>query len=174
MSCLTDSLLQNGQPIAYASRALTSTETCYAQIEKELLAIVFACTHFESYIYGRDVVQVETDHQPLVSIVIKHLNSAPNRLQRMLLQLQKYNLNVKYKKGKEMFLADTLSHAHPLELHACEFSRELETIDHAESLTMPTEQLHRFKQFSADDPVLQVLREANQQVRSAIKHPCIL
>ena len=72
------SLLQNGQPVAYASRALTATETRYAQIEKELLAIVFACTHFEQYIYSRDVVQVETDHQPLVSIVLKPLNSAPS------------------------------------------------------------------------------------------------
>ena len=40
-------LMQNGQPVAYASHALTSTKTQYALIEKELLAIVFACDHFE-------------------------------------------------------------------------------------------------------------------------------
>ena len=96
-SGLGAALLQNGQPVAYASRALTPAETRYAQIEKELLAIVFACDHFEAYIYGRDAIQVETDHQPLVSIMKKPLNNAPSRLQRMLLQLQKYNLNLKYK-----------------------------------------------------------------------------
>ncbi len=41
--------------MAYASRALTEAETRYAQIEK---AIVFACEHFEYYIYGRGAVNV--------------------------------------------------------------------------------------------------------------------
>jgi hypothetical protein len=39
-------LVQNGQPIAYASRALTKTQQNYAQIEKETLAIAFGCTKF--------------------------------------------------------------------------------------------------------------------------------
>ena len=63
--------MQNGEPVAYASRALSSAETRYAQIEKELLAIVFACERFETYIYGRDVVHVVSDHKPLETIVLK-------------------------------------------------------------------------------------------------------
>ena len=51
--------LQKGRPVAYASRALTATQEKYAQIEKELLAIVFACTKFHRDIYGRQVM-VET------------------------------------------------------------------------------------------------------------------
>ena len=42
-------LLQDGEPIAYASRALTTTEMNYAQIEKELLAIVFDVERFHQY-----------------------------------------------------------------------------------------------------------------------------
>jgi len=72
-------LMQNGQLVAYASKALISAETQYAQIEKELLAIVFACDHFKAYIYRRERVQVETDHKPLVFIVFKPLDQqAPN------------------------------------------------------------------------------------------------
>ena len=103
--------LQNGQLAAYASRALTDAETRYAQIEKELLAIVFACERFEQYVYARDLIQVESDHKLLEAIFCKPLHSAPKRLQRMLLRLQKYSLRVTYKKGKDMFLADTLSRA---------------------------------------------------------------
>ena len=120
-SGLGAALLQNGQPVAYASRALIPTKTCYAQIEKELLAVVFACDHFEAYVHGGDAIQVETDHQPLVSIMRKPLNSAPGRLQRMLLRLQKYNLNLKHKRGQMMFLADTLSRAYLHDINACEF-----------------------------------------------------
>lgn len=44
--------LQDGNPVAYASRALTEAESRYAQIEKELLAATFACKKFHDFIYG--------------------------------------------------------------------------------------------------------------------------
>ena len=61
MNGLGACLLQNNQPVAYASRSLTTTEVQYAQIEKEMLAIVFGMERFESYLYGRNV-KVESDH----------------------------------------------------------------------------------------------------------------
>ena len=63
-SGLGTALMQNGQPVPYASRALTSAETRYAQIEKELLAVSFACQRFDAYVYGRANVNVESDHKP--------------------------------------------------------------------------------------------------------------
>ena len=69
-------LLQEGQPIAYASKSLTDTETRYANIERELLAIVFACQQFNTYILGRPFT-VESDHKPLEMIHQKSLASAP-------------------------------------------------------------------------------------------------
>ena len=162
-SGLGAALMQNGQPVAYASRALTSAETRYAQIEKELLAIVFACDRFEAYIYGRKLVHVESDHQPLEMIVQKPLNTAPKRLQRMLLQLQKYSLDVKYKKGSHMYLADTLSRAYLPEANICTMSQELAEVDHTLSLALTPERLQQFQHASADDTVLQELRKIIQQ-----------
>ena len=78
-------LLQNGQPVAFASRTLSQVEQRYAQIEKECLAIVFACSKFSQYITRREIITVETDHKPLQSIFKKSLLNAPSRLQRMLL-----------------------------------------------------------------------------------------
>ncbi|XP_046560092.1 uncharacterized protein K02A2.6-like [Haliotis rubra] len=60
-------LLQEGRPVAYASHSLTDAERRYAQIEKELLAVVFGLQKFHHYTYGRHV-SVITDHKPLVAI----------------------------------------------------------------------------------------------------------
>ena len=94
-------LMQDGRPVAYASRSLTPTGVLYAQMEKELLAIVFGMEKFETYLYGRKVL-VESDQKPLEEIFKKSLFNAPKRLQRMLLRLQRYEFEVSYKKGTSL------------------------------------------------------------------------
>jgi len=96
------------KPVAYAARSMLEAETRYAQIEKELLSIVFACQRFHQFIYGA-TVEAETDHKPLVPLFIKPLNQCPIRVQRMLLILQRYDLKVSYTPGKYLVTADTLS-----------------------------------------------------------------
>ena len=96
--------LQDEHPIAFASRTMTETE----QIEKEL-AVTFACKWFHDYINGRPI---RVDHQPLITIMKKPLRAAPARLQPMTMLLQRYNLEVVYKRVKKLYVADTLSRAY--------------------------------------------------------------
>ena len=46
-------LFQNNKPIAFASNALTPAETRYANIGLDLLAVVYCCQKFHSYLFGR-------------------------------------------------------------------------------------------------------------------------
>ena len=87
---------------------MKETEEGYAQIEKEALAILFGCTKFEHYIYGKRI-NVQTDHKPLETIYKKPISKAPKRLQRIMLAKQHFNLNVRYVPGKYVVLADALS-----------------------------------------------------------------
>ena len=64
---------------------------------------------FHKFCYERSTM-VLSDHKCLTSIVKKDLLNAPPRLQRLLLHLQKYSVDIWYKLGKNMILADHLSH----------------------------------------------------------------
>lgn len=72
---------------------------------------MFACNKFHQYIYGFHT-KIQSDHKPLESIILKPIHKVSPRLQRMLLKLQKYDLEVHYMKGKELYVADTLSRAY--------------------------------------------------------------
>ena len=66
---LRAAIIQDGGGVAYASRALTSTEQKYAQIEKEMLAVVFRCTRLHKLLYGKDDVTIESNYQPPESLL---------------------------------------------------------------------------------------------------------
>lgn len=100
--------MQEGRPVTYASKLLNKTEQNYAQIEKELYAVLFGCRRFHEYLYGRNVT-MESDHKPLEAILRKPLALAQPHLQRMMLALQKYSITLIHKPGKEIPVANTLS-----------------------------------------------------------------
>ena len=104
-------LLQDDKPVIYASRALTETER-YSNIERELLSVVFALERFHHYVYGYTAT-VQTDHKPLVSLWKKSIVSNSPRLQRLLLRLSQYDVNIEYLKGKDNVMADALSRVSP-------------------------------------------------------------
>ena len=54
---------------------------------------------------------IQSDYKPLEAIFKKPLLSTPKRLQHMLLRLQKYNIDVICKKGRDLHIADFLSRA---------------------------------------------------------------
>ena len=92
-------LIQDGKPVRFLSKALTPAEANYSNIERELLAVLFACEKLLTY----------TDHKPLQNILLKPISLATARLQRMLLRLSKYDIQVVYVGSKSVLLADTLS-----------------------------------------------------------------
>ena len=155
-------LLQQDQPVSHTSRRLTGTEERYAQIEKELLAIVFALKKVDQYTYGRPIT-VMTDHKPLEIIAKKPLHDAPKRLQRMLLALQRYDIDLRYISGKELVLADALSRA-PLQNHEWETDqtheeKEFENICMAETVCLSDPTLEEICRQTAADPTMSALAE---------------
>ena len=146
-------LLQEGKPIEFASKALTETEQRYANIERELLAVVFGCERFRTYLYGCKF-QVESDHKPLEMISLKNLFAVPPRLQRMLLRLQEYDLSIIYRPGKEMTLANGFSR-----LPNKKTKEEISLNVRVDFVQFSTEKLTQIHQATKADPILCELRE---------------
>ena len=105
-------LLQDSDPIAFASKSLTETEGRYTNIEREIFGIVFGLERFHQYVYGRHI-DVHTDHKPLKAISGKHLVNASPKLARILLQIRQYDTTIKYMPGRDIPLADALSRVNP-------------------------------------------------------------
>ena len=59
-------------------------------------------------------VKVETDHEPLTSIWMKSIASTSTRVQRLLLRLLQYDIDIQYLQGKRNIIADALSRVSPL------------------------------------------------------------
>ena len=92
----------------------------------------------------REKITVESDHKPLQAILQKSVLAAPCRLQRMLLRLQRFNLDVTYKPGSQMYIADHLSGAYLASVGEEDkefqvFALEIESLNPLDSLTVSSE-----------------------------------
>ncbi|KAL5006376.1 hypothetical protein ScPMuIL_015182 [Solemya velum] len=98
-------------PVAYASRAMSETEQRYAQVEKEALAVTWACERFAQFLIGKHF-QIRTDHRPLVALLgSKPISDLPPRIQRFRMRLMRFEYSIHHVPGKELYTADALSRA---------------------------------------------------------------
>ena len=116
------------KPIAYALRSMTETEGRFAHIEKEALAVTWACDKFMTYILGKEIV-IETDHKPLVSLLGgKNLDSLLPRILRFRLRLARFQYSIVHVPRKSLCMADSLSRSPVFTLENTSIQEEAETI----------------------------------------------
>ncbi|XP_042345404.1 uncharacterized protein K02A2.6-like [Plectropomus leopardus] len=150
------------KPVAFCSRTLTDAERRYAHIEKDCLAVVWACDRFSTYLYGLDSFTVHTDHKPLAPLINnKDLDTVPPRCQRLLMRLMRYNPAAEYMPGKTLTVADTLSRQ-PLPAIQSEISEltcDVSVFEDAAHTAWPVSpsKLEQIKQETSTDYDLQVV-----------------
>ena len=99
-----------------------------------------------------------SNHKPLETIFSKPLHTAPKRLQRMLLRLQRYDLHVSYQRGTEMHIADMLSRAY-LKGKPSVCALQFQDVEPTDELSESPERLEAMQSATASDPVLRSLCE---------------
>ena len=105
-------ILQEEQPIYYASRALTSAEKNYQNLEHEAQAAVWGMEKFHYFLYGRKFI-LQTDQKPLVSIFRKHMIDVSPRIQRITIRAWQYEFDPQHIPGRNNVISDALSRVTP-------------------------------------------------------------
>lgn len=101
--------LGNGlQPVAYASKVNSVTESKYSITDLECAAVVWSIKLFRPYLFGRHFTLV-TDHIALTWLMTK--KEPVGRLYRWALALQEYDFTIRYHKKKANVVADGMSRA---------------------------------------------------------------
>lgn len=109
--------------------------------------------------YTARKVTLWTDYKPLEIIAKKPLAAAPKRLQRLVMRLTQYDVEIKYRRGPEMYLTDRLSRAYlPQEHYPRKADQEVQRIHSVNFLSISEPQIQEICKETAKDPVLQTLK----------------
>ena len=159
----------NGEvrPIAYVSRSLTDTEQRYAQLEKEALALTWACERLSNYLVGTKFL-IETDHKPLVPMLsTKCLDELPVRIQRFRMRLMRFQFSIVHVPGKELIAADTLSRAPLTQISPADQQLIAESDIYIaavlQNLPVTDKRLTEIKQAQEQDTVCEAVKQACMQ-----------
>ncbi|KAJ9521462.1 hypothetical protein QJQ45_008876 [Haematococcus lacustris] len=89
-------LMQDGYPLAYLSKKLSSAEVKYTTGEQEMLALVTACKEWRCYLEGVPFT-LFTDHKPLISLPTQ--KNLSRRQARWMELLSRFDFKLEYIPG---------------------------------------------------------------------------
>ncbi|UYV72254.1 hypothetical protein LAZ67_9002361, partial [Cordylochernes scorpioides] len=141
------------------SKTMTPTEKRYAQIEKEALAITWACERFQDFLLGKRF-RIETDHKPLIPLFsTKELSSLTPRLQRFRMRMMRFGFEIVHIPGKELLDADALSRQPLLTTEGGENERQTSAHINAviSSITYKDEMLTKIFEAQQEDTTLKAV-----------------
>ena len=94
-------------PIAFFSKKLKTAERKYSVLDREMLAIYLAIKNWRHFLEGR-AFHVLTDQKPLTFALASTAERSP-RQTTQLLYIAEFTSDLRYVKGEENLVADTLS-----------------------------------------------------------------
>ena len=150
-------ILQEEQPIYYASRALTSAEKNYQNLEREAQAAVWGMEKFHYFLYGRKFI-LQTDQKPLVSIFRKHMIDVSPRIQRITIQAWQYDFVPQHIPGRINVIADSLSRVTPLEFQNSNAEKDILAVNFLQYSSIEERERDEVLQETNKDKELQSLK----------------
>ena len=94
-------------PIKFVSKSLMGVKHRYSNIKYEALGILHELDKFHHYYFSREVLII-MDHKPLVSMFTNDVATLSQCIQNILLKIHQYRVQIIYKPGPEIFIADWL------------------------------------------------------------------
>ena len=139
-------------PTVFASRFLNNAETKYSTNELELLAIVWACEHFRTYLMGNRF-QVLTDHKANISALSENYinKSYQSRLSRWADRLLPFDFEVIHVPGVTLGIVDYLSRYPTFSAPASSIYDELFVVKSIESFNSALSFINSFKIVCSDN-----------------------